>query len=141
GGVLRFLAAGPTRAVATGRVKAASPGGAAGGRQLVVLAAGGRTAAGLGERVFGATTERTAVDEAEGSVAFTTYAATGLLLHALRKEFDAADGLPLPERLLVALQKATDAMPVDTKGKRGDLTGKPVSAALVVEIGRASCRE
>lgn len=100
-------------------------------QQLVVLGADGTSGTHIGEYVFGGgkTTEVAAQPD---WVAFTTYPASGQLMVNLQKEYPLSEGLPLPERLLISLQRALDALPVDAKGKRADLTGNAVSAALLV---------
>lgn len=98
---------------------------------LVVLGADGRPANHMGEYVFGVgkTTEVAAQPD---WIAFTTYPSAPQLMINLKKEFPATEGLPLPERLIVSMQRALEPLPNDAKGKRADLAGQAVSSALLV---------
>jgi uncharacterized Ntn-hydrolase superfamily protein len=99
-------------------------------QQVVVLGADGKIASHIGDYVFGGG-KTSEVSEGPEWAAFTTYAATPALFAGLQAEYPKTDGLPLPERLLISMQRALDPLPVD-KGKRADLTGRAVSAALLV---------
>ncbi|MEZ5963223.1 MAG: DUF1028 domain-containing protein [Planctomycetota bacterium] len=128
---LAALAAGASPNDAIAQLKEQTSQSIADRQQLAVLAADGRAASHIGEYVFGVGKTTEAMPEQDW-IAFTTYPATTQLMAKLRTEYPATADLPLPERLIMSLQRALDAMPVDAKGKRADLSGQPVSAALLV---------
>jgi hypothetical protein len=135
---IELLAKGSAPAAAIAQLKADTPLSTRDRQELVLLGADGTPATHIGDYVFGVG-KTTEVAEQPDWVAFTTYAASTAAMAGLKKHYPETAGLPLPERLLVALQKTLDELPVDPKGKRGDLTGKAVSAALLVGIPWRAC--
>jgi len=126
-----LLAEGTAPAAVVAKLKEAASPSLTDRQQLVVLGADGSSASHIGESVFGVGKTTEVFTEPDWA-AFTTYPASTQLMANLRKEYPLTDGLPLPERLIVSLQRALDALPVDGKGKRGDLFGEPVAAALLM---------
>lgn len=126
-----LLASGATAAEVVAKMQEASSQSIAERQQLAVLGADGQIGTHVGEYVFGAG-KTTEVATDTDWIAMTTYPATTQLMANLKKEYPATADLPLSERLIMSLQRALDALPVDAKGKRADLSGQPVAAALLL---------
>ena len=125
------LAKGLTPADAVTQLKAATTHSRREYQHLVVMSADGKFASHVGEFVFGAGTTTDTVVQPDWAV-FTTYPASQMAQTNLKTAYPTTEGLPLPERLIAAMQQAKDSITPDVKGVRKDLTNKSVAAVLLV---------
>lgn len=128
---LDLMAKGAAPADAVTQLKAATSQSRREYQHLVALGADGKVASHIGEFVFGLGTTTDTYIQPDWA-AFTTYAASQLPMNTMKSAYPATDGLPLPERLISAMQQAKDAITPDVKGVRKDLTNRSVAAALLV---------